>query len=90
MNDIQEDDAEVVYRSWRYRWALVTNTGGAPHQPSGTLRNRGRLREALRIHILTDEEAVAEVRAQIKVRDDLAPWWHHEENQPLPSWFGTD
>lgn len=54
------------------------------------LGNRKRLDEALGIKIITDEEAVDQVRNLIRVRDDRAKWCHDNDGLPLPDWVGAD
>lgn len=85
----QRNDVDIVFQSWKYKYALVTNDGGSRRQPGGMLGNRERLRE-LGIEILTDEEAVSQVRELIRVRDDRAMWWHNNYGLPLPNWVGMD
>jgi len=89
-NENERNDVEIVFHSWKYKRTLITNDGSSGRQSGGILGNRERLREALGIRILTDEEAVAEVRERIKARDELARWWHQQEGQPLPPWVGED
>ena len=86
----QRNDVDIVFQSWKYKYALVTNDGGSRRQPGGMLGNRKRLREALGIEILTDLEAMDQVRESIRVRDDRAKWWNETEGLRLPGWVGAD
>ncbi|HXU36694.1 MAG TPA: hypothetical protein VN937_10050 [Blastocatellia bacterium] len=79
-----------MFQAFHNKLPLITNDGGSRRQPGGMLGNRKRLDEALGIKIITDEEAVDQVRNLIRVRDDRAKWCHDNDGLPLPDWVGAD
>lgn len=88
-SDGERSDVDIVFNSWKYRCALVTNDGGSRAQPGGILGNREKL-SALGVRVLTDDEAVAEVRQLIRERDEREHERHNLTGEPLPEWVGRD
>lgn len=88
-SESDQNDVDIVFNAKKYGCALVTNDGGSRTQPGGILGNRHKLL-ALGIRVLTDEEAVAEVRNLITRRDETERERHRIRGEPLPDWVGRD
>jgi hypothetical protein len=85
----EKNDIEIVFNAWKYGCILVTNDGGSRRQPGGILGNREKLLE-LGIQVLTDEEAVVQIKQLIRERDSREREKSNITGQPLPEWVGRD
>ena len=87
--DNQRNDVRIVYSAAHYGTILVTDEDASKSQSGGILGNKHRLKE-LRIDVMTGDEAVELVRAQIAYRDSQTMLAHKNMRLPLPEWVGND
>ena len=86
----QRNDVEIVFQAKKYGGALITADGGSGRQPGGMLGRRNEMLAAFRVRILTDQEAVDEVREKISERDRWVRQHNEDLGMPLPGWLGQD
>jgi len=82
-NQNQRTDVEICFVAGRCMCWLVTLDGDSKSQPGGILGNRDRLRE-LGVEAMRPEEAVADIRKKIEVRDNNARFFAEKLGTPLP------
>lgn len=84
----EHNDIKIVYEAAHYEAILITSDGGSRTQPGGLLGNRDKLKGMVKI--LSDSEAVAFIREQIKERDEFNRRVNREFGIDLPEWTGKD
>ena len=78
----QENDVRIVYNAFVFHAILVT-------ADTDILDRRQQL-QSIGVRVMTDEEAVLEVRTRIKTRDDNLREGTWRTGRPLPAWVGRD
>lgn len=86
----QQNDVEVVFNAAKYHRTLITNDGASRRQPGGILGNAKRLKAKVGVDIVTDEEAIINVRRYIDRRDEMARYVSEHRGVKLPEWVGED
>ena len=88
-NQNERNDALIVFCAWKHKCTLITNDGASRTQPGGILGHRAQL-AALDVAVISDAEAVAWVKDEIRKRDEQALLMHRDFGKPLPCWVGKD
>lgn len=86
----EKNDVEIVFNAKKYGYTLITSDGGSKSQPGGILGKRDELKKAVGVDIVTDEEAVNQVKQKIKSRDNYAREYVKRYEGQLPEWVGKD
>ena len=86
----QLNDVRIVCEAAKYAAILVTGDGGSKTQPGGILGNRHKLKDFMRILILSPDEALDFVRQKIQERDEFNVQFVKEFGGELPPWTGHD
>jgi hypothetical protein len=89
VNQNQRNDVEIVFNSAKYLRPLITTDGGSKTQPVGILGNKHDL-AALGVTVLRPEDAEAEVRHDIELRDESAIKMAALTGQAAPKWVRRD
>jgi hypothetical protein len=89
-NANERNDVELVFNAIKYHAILVTRDGASKRQPGGILGNCDRLLKDFRLRVMTPENAVTRIRAQITRRDELVRRIASKTGELTPEWVGTD
>ena len=85
----QQHDIEIVFNAKKYNAILVTLDGGSKSQPGGILGHKKELSE-IGVTVMSDVEAVNEIRKLIRARDVIITNYCAKTGLPVPEWVGVD
>ena len=89
INSNKLNDVKIVFNALKYGAILITADGSSKKR-MGILDHKDELKEALRIIVMSDEEAVEYIERLIRERDERARNQFEIYGIPLPDWVDKD
>lgn len=88
-NQNQVNDIWILFAARQAGATLITRDGGSQSQLGGILGNAKALAE-IGIAVLSDQEALEEIKILVRERDRKARFVSERSRKPLPDWVGKD